>query len=560
MKRIFVIIIALVAVLSVNAQSTITIKYEVQTGETLYSIARNNNTTVDNILKLNPGLAADRIMAGQKINIPANGQKVPASTSSSIPVVQIEKGFGNESTERKHTPTNASQLVQSQFNNHQSAVTPAVQPTRPKYKTTHEVKKKETIYSVSREYGITEDMLINANPELKKQKLKKGSVINIPYTVEEDKAYYEAVRRAEEEARKPKIVKYNTLNVAVILPFNLSSDKMTVEAQKMANLYQGFLLAVDSLRTRGYSVDITAYEEVGSDAATIESILRKPEMKNMQLIVGPVKSAHLTSVAKFAHENGITHVAPLSNDVNLVSEHPETFQVNIPNTMLYPQVYNKFASVHKDDNIIFVGMNDRNDNVNYIINFKKALDEKGIKYHRVGISEISQIGDMLKKGVNNVVVTSSGSVSAFESLSSKMSQINEKNEYSIQFFGYPEWQTLSSKHEKNLTKFKCQFFTSFYSNNTSLRTLQFNRNFQRWFNQEQYNSFPHYGELGYDIACYFLKGLKEYGSDFKNNIHSITYQSLEFPMNYEKKNNWSGYQNKSLLFVTYSPSGRISVR
>lgn len=540
MKRLFIFIFTLVAVLTIYAQSTITIKYEVKTGETLYSIARNANTSVANILKLNPGLEADKIMAGQKINIPANGQKAPASNTMSVPVVQIEKAFGNDSQQ-----TSSAALVQT---------------SRPKYKTTHEVQKKETIYSLSRQYGVTEDMLIAANPDLKKHKLKKGAIINIPYTVEEETAYQNELKRLEEEARKPKVVKYSTINVAVILPFNLSAQSMSVEAQKMANLYQGFLLAVDSLKSRGYSVNISAYEEIGNDAATIESILRKPEMKNMQLIVGPVRMSHLTSVAKFAHENGITHVAPLSNELSLVNEHPETFQVNIPTSSLHPMVYNKFISMHKNDNIIFVGMNDRNDNVNYIVNFKKALDEKKIPYHRVGISEISQIQDMLKSGKQNVIITSSGSVSAFETLSSRISQINANDEYNIQFFGFPEWQTMSSKHERNLIKFKCQFFTSFYSNNTSSRTQQFNRNFQKWFKQEQYNSFPHYGELGYDIACYFLKGLKEYGSDFKNNTHNFSYSPLEFPMNYEKKNNWSGYQNKSLLFVTYSGNGKISVK
>ena len=44
-------------------------KYEVQPGDTLTSIATNHNTTIDNILKKNPGLDANRLQIGQKINI-----------------------------------------------------------------------------------------------------------------------------------------------------------------------------------------------------------------------------------------------------------------------------------------------------------------------------------------------------------------------------------------------------------------------------------------------------------------------------------------------------------
>ena len=45
----------------------------------------------------------------------------------------------------------------------------------------HKVERKETIFSISRQYGISEEELIAANPELKKGKLKRGSFLFIPY-------------------------------------------------------------------------------------------------------------------------------------------------------------------------------------------------------------------------------------------------------------------------------------------------------------------------------------------------------------------------------------------
>ena len=53
---------ALVWACVVNAQTT-TQKHEVQSGETLYSIARQYNITVASLLQINPGLDADHIMA-----------------------------------------------------------------------------------------------------------------------------------------------------------------------------------------------------------------------------------------------------------------------------------------------------------------------------------------------------------------------------------------------------------------------------------------------------------------------------------------------------------------
>lgn len=570
MKKLTIFLAVFIMSLCMAAQSVKTVKHEVQSGETLSSIARTYNISLSKLKEFNPNLNPDFIMAGQKINVPATKPVSSASNASqTVKPVETKPVQQTQAVEPAQTSQPA-QTVQQTTNRpytfervdqafQQQTQTAQVEENRPKYKTTHEVKKKETIYSISHTYGITEQQLIDANPEIAKGSLKKGKILNIPYTVEEDLLYQaelEKKRLAEEEARKPKVTMYNTIKAAIILPFNLSEETMTSESQKMANLYQGFLLGVDSLKQRGYSVDVMAFDE----GYSVDNILNNPDLKDVQLIVGPARQSHIAAVADFAHKNNILHVVPLSNDLSIVNEHPTMFQVNISSSAIYSQVYNRFIAMHKDDNIIFVGMNDKNDNVNYITEFKKALESFNIKYNRVSISEFSTIKDILATGKRNVIITSSGSASAFESLCSKLNSLQLGSDCVVQLFGFPEWQTLKAKHQDNINKYRCQFFTTFYSNSQTYRNQQFNNRFNSWFKQEQYNSFPRYGELGYDISCFFLKGLKEYGSGIYQNIHNFSYNSLEFPMNFEKKNDWSGYQNKSLMIVTHTTDGKVNVR
>lgn len=552
MKKAFLFIVWMIA-LSVNAQTAQTQKHEIQSGETLYSIARQYNVTVSTLLQMNPGLQADYIMAGQKINVPASSVQQNQPVQTATPVQEVKPTTAVQPAKAVQ-PATAVQPVSSAQT---SAAQVLQSPIRPKYKTVHEVQKKETIYSLSRQYGITEEMLIEANPHLKKGKLKKGTILNIPYTVEENNQYNERIRQAEEEAKKPKVQKYESVKAAVILPYSRTEASMTPEAQKMANLYQGFLLAVDSLKLRGCSVDVYAYDETGN---AISNILQQPAMKEMQLIVGPVRQYNIAPVAKFAHENGIVHVVPLANDLTLVNEHPTMFQVNVAYSLIYNQVFNRFISMHKGENIIFVGMNDKGDNMPFVSSFKKALDEGAHAYKNVNVNEFSTIKEMLRTDVRNMVIPTSGSSAAFESLCKKLDALNLTSEYDVQLFGYPEWQTLATKHEKHLSKYHCQFFTSFYSNGGAARTQLFNSRFRRWFHQDQYSSFPRYGELGYDIGAYFIKGLNDFGSAFQENLHNYSYISMEFPFNFEKKNAWSGYQNKSLLIVTYRADGTVNVR
>jgi LysM repeat protein len=539
MKRTVLLLMTFVMAVMMFAQSATTQKHEVQSGETLYSIARQYNITVASLLQINPGLDADHIMAGQSINVPAGAQRTVSTQPQTIQQQVLQQ-------------------VRQQVQTQQGVDVPST-PNRPRYKTLHEVKKKETLYSISREYGVTVDQLVDANPDLKKNKLKKGAVLNIPYTTAENEQYQAEQQRAAEEAAKPKVTMYPTIKVAVILPFSKNEEKVSAESQKMINIYQGFLLAVDSLKQRGYNVEVFAYDEV-SPATPVSTILQRSEMKDMQLIVGPIRQWNVKSVADFAHQNGITHVVPLSNELSLVNEHPTTFQVNSNSSLMYNQVYNRFSLIHKDHNIIFVSMNDRGDNMSYIVDFKKDLDSKGIKYSAGTVSDLATVRDALKMGTNNVIIPTSGSAAAFENLCKKIDGLELSSEYTVQLFGFPEWQTLAGKYDKYLGKYQCQFFTSFYSNNLSSRTQQFNGRFRRWFNQDQYNSFPKYGELGYDIGAYFIKGLHDYGSAFYENLHNFSYVSMEFPMMFEKKNAWSGYQNRSVMIVTHRTDGSVFVR
>lgn len=55
-------------------------------------------------------------------------------------------------------------------------------PVESRCRDMHKVKRKETVFSISREYGISEAELIAANPELKgENKIKKGTFLCIPY-------------------------------------------------------------------------------------------------------------------------------------------------------------------------------------------------------------------------------------------------------------------------------------------------------------------------------------------------------------------------------------------
>ena len=138
--------------------------HTIKTGETLYRLTVIYGLSAREICNANPGLSAENFKVGQVIVIPQRKSEEPLNT-----------------TQKKITEP-APLIGKPQSNTPQ--ITEPATPSS-KCKAEHVVKRKENIYRISRIYGITELELINANPELRHRKLRRGESICIPYSKKE---------------------------------------------------------------------------------------------------------------------------------------------------------------------------------------------------------------------------------------------------------------------------------------------------------------------------------------------------------------------------------------
>ena len=96
----------------------------------------------------------------------------------------------------------------------------------------HKVKKKETIFGISRTYELTVDELIKANPEMSTPgfELKKGMILNIPYPksmleAQEAERAAKAKKATEEAALAANDVRNREIRLGVMLPLhNINGD------------------------------------------------------------------------------------------------------------------------------------------------------------------------------------------------------------------------------------------------------------------------------------------------------------------------------------------------
>lgn len=493
--------------------------HTIQAGETLYQLTLKYNVTVQAICTANPGLSASNFRIGQVISIPAQTAIQPAKKNLSETAAQTSSGKKTD------------------------------------WRDMHKVERKETIFSISRQYGISEEELIAANPELKKGKLKRGSFLFIPYP-----ASKQPVKEAEKTParipsneelfaqNKQSFKKIQNIKAAVLLPF--TEGKNRDEQMRMVEYYEGFLMAVDSLKRQGVSVNLYTYDTKGKSDVT-QSILAKEEMKNMDIIFGPAHAANVKTLAEFAEKNQTRVVVPFSPEVEQVFKNPYIYQVNTPQSYLYSEVYEHFLRKFSKANIVFLDAGTgQNEKAEFIKGMKNELKTNQVAYKHISNSDTLKILAAIDSTRENIFIPTSGKDLSLTRLIPQLTQIRRSYpNVDLHLFGYPEWQTYTQDYLASFYELDTYFYSSFYTNNLFPAAVRFTQEYRRWYSKDMANIFPKYGMLGFDTGYFFLKGLAQEGSQLENNLNRVQVTPIQTGFKFERVNNWGGFINRKVFFV-----------
>lgn len=495
--------------------------HTIAAGETLYRLTVTYNVSAKAICDANPGLSADNFRIGQVIRIPS-----------------------------ADTPSTAQQAAATTAP--QSGIQP---PVESRCREMHKVKRRETVYSISRLYGITEEELLTANPELEgKTKIKRGKMLCIPYPAAKtmQPTHQQSIPSDRElfSENTPKSQRFKTIKAAVILPF-LDAPQ---ESARMVEYYEGFLMAVDSLKRKGTSIDVYAYN-ANADKNSINTLLAKQELKEMDIIFGPAYQQHIEPLADFAKDNGIRMVIPFSSKDNTVFQNASIYQINTPQSYLYSEVYDHFVRQFPNANVIFIEASQgAREKAEFIKGLKEELRNRSIPTTSLKEDVTAEsLKAVLANGRPNVFIPTSGSNLVLLKLLPQLTVVvRELPESNVHLFGYPEWQTYTNDHLEAFFELDTYFYSSFYTNNLLPAAVNFTKNYRKWYGKDMDERYPKYGMLGFDTGYYFLKGLADYGTDFEKNMQRMQLIPIQTGFKFQRVNNWGGFINKKVFFVHFT--------
>ncbi len=201
----------------------------------------------------------------------------------------------------------------------------------------HTVQKKETIFSLSKKYGLSMNEIIKANPGIQIDKLKRRSILIIPLRKKnvvknEVDVVVESLKNDSinpldfklYDLTKEKFKKIE-FELAFLAPFKLNTvvlDSVEDTEKNLSevnlttisiNFYNGLSYAVEELKDLGINVNVSIYD-TENDLNKINE-LKSLDLKKFDLIIGPFISRNFN---KFNSDNTSLIVSPLvENGINV---------------------------------------------------------------------------------------------------------------------------------------------------------------------------------------------------------------------------------------------------
>ena len=517
--------------------------HTVQKGETLFRLAVQNRISVKELCDANPGLSVDNFKVGQVITIPAPSDKDPLAAT-------IENAGDNAPQHMKDD----AQTIQSD-----TAV----------YKTTHVVKKRETVFRICRNYDITQEEFFQANPEYRYTKLKQGAVVKIPFSSKEIARRKQRIQEAQnrmESISDSMLFSLNdiqqkkddgTITAALILPFSLEDSASTLQKQ-MIEFYQGMLLALDRLKDESVNVNLKVFDSEGEDKS-LTPLLESGKLDDVDIIFGPRWSNQITEAARWSTTHQIPLVLPMNAGADDVFNNPYVFQLNTPQSYFNQEIYNHFLEQFPNANVILLDADEYRRN-EFIDGLKHTLADHDIPLTTIMVDTAYQmLLDTIVPGKQNIFIINSDESGPLNTMLPVLQIIarTKAPEIETHLFGYPRYQIYAADHLEEFYEVDTWFYSWFYTNNMLKESVDFNTLFRRSFSRQMMISYPSFAPYGYDTGYYFLKGLATYGKDFEDHLNELQTEPVHMGFKFERVNNWGGFINRKVFFIHFSNDYKV---
>ena len=488
--------------------------HEVLPKETKFSIAKQYGITIEELEKRNPEIIPN-LPIGYQLLIKGTAPKTDKVVAVATP---------------KETPKETPKTIVPK-------VAPAI------HYVDYEVKPKETLYSLSKSSGLSQEEFIQLNPALANG-VEVGMVLKVPSTATmtpETKKGYTSLSKKTTDRKK----------MVLLLPFNLSkieSDTINSTASRLKkdkflnmtlDFYSGALMALDSAKTLGIPVDIKIFDsQETKNSSNISSINQENNLETADAIIGPFYQNNVEKMAELVGKNNVPVISPLSKDLG--NAYPNLYQTIPTNETLKAAMFDYMRA--KGGNIIAVVDKKKESVRQYIRENQKdvqfaPLQESG------SLSVDGLKGLFVKDKMNYVVMETANTVMIKWTMSTMMSAMAN---YKVQLVILEPNETLDTDEINfvNLTKLKLMY-PSVTRENESPEALVFDKEYRK----KNKISPSIYATRGFDVTFDTMMRLSQ-DKTYQETADAVATEQVDNKFEYYKKEG-GGYTNKGVYILYY---------
>lgn len=347
--------------------------------------------------------------------------------------------------------------------------------------------------------------------------------------------------------------------LALLLPFNLAkiqNDTVNTIADRLKkdkflnmtlDFYSGALVAIDSAKQLGISVDVSVFDsEETKNGSTISNLIKYNKLDDFSAVIGPFYQSNVENTAELLSSKNVAVISPLSKELG--KSYPNLFQSITSSSIIRSAIFDFMRS--KNGNILAVVDKKKVSVKKYILDNQK--DVRFAALDATGALNALSLKSLLAKNRINYVVMETANTSMIKSTLTTL--LNVLPSYQIQLVILEPNETLDTDEIEfaHLVKLKLLYPSMTREKNTPEAAI-FEKNY-KLKNKVIPNAFA---TRGFDITFDTLVRLSQSNSFFESVATQVTEQ-VESKFDYFK-NESGGYANKGLYILYYDTDLTVKV-
>lgn len=491
--------------------------------QTLYSISKAYNVTIDQIYEANPAVKAEGLKKNAIILIPET--------------VQDSRNIPERQPKQKQKKTGSDEYI------------------------IHTVKWYENLEAISEKYGVPVEAIMEVNG-LTGNKLRKRQKLMIPVggtwsvqaaadtTAVQAAAEDSPVRKQEETAIAAESGK---VNAVLVMPFDAHGLKPRTGS---IDFYSGTLMAVKELGDRGADIDLNVYDASGGVIPVTEERLGLSD-----IVIGPVSAGDLAKTLDKCPDHTFI-VSPLDHRAEyLASEHANFIQVPTTSLLLYEDLAEWIREDRQsEDEKVIVIYEKGARNIETMGVMSTILEKDGIPFSTFSYSILEgrdvqePLMQMMNQNAANRVLVMSESEAFVNDVVRNLNLLIH-SEYDVVLYGPSKIRSFETIEVDNLHNTRLHTSIAYYVDYDDPAVMDFVRKYRALYNTEP----TPYAFQGYDIASYFLGMVSEYGKDWTARLETNEKEMLQADFRFIKEEGKKGCVNSGIRRIVYGPDYSITL-